>query len=101
MYSYDFWKIQEQIQSLKNEITELKAANQKLQKKMATLQPIQIEKMEYKIHELVVKTLSGTLNIGLTAHGDEESIVKLIEKMQKEDQLDIDIEDASTSKGAD
>lgn len=100
MYSYDIWKMQEQIQVLKKEITELKTANQKLQKKIAKLQPIQIEKMEYKIHELVVKTLSGTLNIGLTVHGEEEDIVKLIEKMQKEDQMDIKIEDSSTSKGS-
>ncbi len=40
--------------------------------------------MEYKIQELDIQTLSGTLNVGLTAHGDEKSIEDMINKMMQE-----------------
>lgn len=91
MYSSFYWSILIQLQECKKEIKKCKKENQRLQEQLQSLQPIRIDKMEYKIQELVVKTLSGTLNIGLTAHGDPESVQQLIDQMVKENRIQTDI----------
>lgn len=96
IYSYDFWNSWRQIKQLQKEIEKLKAENRELSKKIAALQPVQIEKMEYKINELIVETLSGTLNIGLSAHTDEKGLQKIIEKIHQEQDEKIEVKESSS-----
>ncbi|WP_274363482.1 spore germination protein GerPC [Paenibacillus thermotolerans] len=49
------------------EVKDLKEALQKIK-------PVNIEAINYKVQELAVRDLSGTLNIGLTALSDPEQL---------------------------
>lgn len=78
-YLYD------RLQHLETEITQLKQQNEELGKKInQTTHPVHIDKIEYKIHELHVQTLSGTLNVGLTANGDDTCLGDVVEKIVEE-----------------
>ncbi len=79
MYPY-LW---DRLRHLEREIAILRRENEALKKKLASLQPITIERIEYKIQELSIETLSGTLNVGLSATGDCESIERILEKVQE------------------
>ncbi|PRX40745.1 spore germination protein GerPC [Planifilum fimeticola] len=79
MYPY-LW---DRLRHLEREIAILRKENEALKKKLASLQPITIERIEYKIQELSIETLSGTLNVGLSATGDGESIERILEKVQE------------------
>lgn len=95
MYSYDFWNAWKQ---MNKEMVKLKAENQALKEKLASLQPIQIEKIEYKINELVVETLSGTLNIGLSAHTDEQGLQQVIDKIKMKEDPRQEVDPPSSKK---
>jgi hypothetical protein len=69
------------IHYLEKKVAKLKTENKQLQKKAA--KQLHIEKMEYKIHELHVKTLSGTMNLGLTAQADEQAMGEIINQLTK------------------
>ncbi|MBA4601105.1 spore germination protein GerPC [Thermoactinomyces mirandus] len=90
---HPFYYIEQRLQSLEQEITRLRQENTALKEKIEQLKPIQIEKIEYKVHELRVETLSGTLNIGLTANGEESGIGEVIEKMVDNNQSQIVLEE--------
>lgn len=96
MYPYDYWQIAEQIQALQHTVSQLQAENKQLKEQLTTLQPIKIEKMEYKINELVVETLSGTLNIGLSAHTDDSGLQQLIERMKEKERMEFEIGEESS-----
>ncbi|MFC7442469.1 spore germination protein GerPC [Laceyella putida] len=84
----------ERINKLENKVQELATENETLQHQVKQLTPIHIDKIEYKIHELHVDTLSGTLNIGLTATGEELGVGEIIEKaVKQQDASQIVIED--------
>lgn len=53
---------------------ELKA----LREEVARVRPIRIEAINYKVQELVVSELSGTLHVGLTALTDTKSLEKIV-----------------------
>lgn len=99
MYAY-LW---DRINQLQQEIEKLKEENEQFRKKLASIQPVNIERLEYKIQELRVETLSGTLNVGLSAHGDEETLSKIIDQMRDNDNGDSvqmgDLEGTSSPKG--
>ncbi len=96
-----FYHIEQRLQYLEHELTRLIQENASLKKKIEQLKPVQVEKIEYKVHELHVDTLSGTLNIGLTANGEETGIGEVIEKMAGNNQsrivLDEQGEESSSS----
>ncbi|SFI57644.1 spore germination protein GerPC [Thermoflavimicrobium dichotomicum] len=71
---------------LEKKISLLKKENQELKEKIEQIQPLKIEKIEYKINELKVETLSGTLNVGLTAVADKKSMKKLMDQMIEKQQ---------------
>ncbi|MRG29479.1 hypothetical protein GIJ05_15200 [Laceyella tengchongensis] len=74
----------ERIYSLENRLQMLVNENEALQQQVKQLKPLHIDKIEYKIHELHVETLSGTLNIGLTATGEENGVGEIIEQVVKQ-----------------
>src|SRR5690606_1363519 len=74
----------DRLHHLEREIAILRKENEALKRKLASLQPITIERIEYKIQELSIKTLSGPLNVGLSATGDGKSIARFLEKVVRE-----------------
>ncbi|WP_169713744.1 spore germination protein GerPC [Paludifilum halophilum] len=78
MYAY-LW---DRLNRLEQDLQSLRQENEELRKKLATIQPLRIERIEYKVQELQVETLSGTLDIGLSVKGDDQSIDRLVEKIK-------------------
>ncbi|HET7580688.1 MAG TPA: spore germination protein GerPC [Bacillales bacterium] len=62
------------IQELQYRIMHLEQENQKLKEKVEDIKPVVIENINYKIQELNVDELKGTLNIGLTGEADLENM---------------------------
>jgi spore germination protein PC len=81
----------DRINQMQQELDQLKKENEDLRKKVASIEPVHIERIEYKIQELHVETLSGTLNVGLTANGDEQSVARLVERLQQEGKNSFDL----------
>jgi spore germination protein PC len=98
LYVYDpFYYLCQRLEQMEQELTQLKKQNEELQKLVAQIKPIQVEKIEYKIHELHVQTLSGTLNVGLTANGDESAVGDIIEQVVEEHRKNIMKENDATA----
>lgn len=69
----------------------------KLKEQLEQIKPIHIENINYKIQELTVRDLHGTLNIGLSALTDEEQLKKIMADVEQG--RDIHLEDLSKSPG--
>ncbi|SEN66402.1 spore germination protein GerPC [Lihuaxuella thermophila] len=89
MYIHPYHYLYEQLQQLQQQIDTLKQENAELRDKIAQMRPVQIDKIEYKIHELQIQTLSGTLNVGLTANGEDTCMGEVIEKIVEEHRSNI------------
>ncbi len=66
-----------------------------LQEQVEQIKPLHIENINYKIQELVVKELKGTLNIGMTALSDPKEIQKWLQEAEGEEIQLSDIDDAT------
>lgn len=93
MYAY-LW---DRINQLEQEMETLRKENEELKKQIDTIQPVAIENLVYKIQELNVQTLSGTLNVGLTTQGEGENVNELIEKLQREGKAQFDLGEPTPS----
>jgi len=62
--------LEERLRLAEDELRELKA-------EAAKARPIHIEAINYKVQELVVSELSGTLHVGLTALTDSKALEKI------------------------
>ncbi|WP_418200462.1 spore germination protein GerPC [Alkalihalobacterium sp. APHAB7] len=69
-------------EELKEKVEKVEEENEELKEKLGDLQPINIENINYKIQELAVEDLSGTLNIGITALTDPENLKKLLKDFE-------------------
>lgn len=70
------------LQQLQQQIIELQQENQHLKETLNSMKPINIENINYKIQELHVKELKGTLNIGLTGEAHLEDMETIIDEIQ-------------------
>lgn len=68
------------LEDLQDKLGEIEKENEQLKEKVSNLKPINIENINYKIQELTVEELSGSLNIGLSALTDAENLKKLLEE---------------------
>ncbi|MCT8136645.1 hypothetical protein H1D32_02105 [Anaerobacillus sp. CMMVII] len=84
--------VMNQLENLQNKLEEIEKENEELKEKVENLKPINIENINYKIQELTVEELSGTLNIGLSALTDAENLKKLLEEKGEIKFNDIDTE---------
>lgn len=84
--------LQQEIRTLNEK---LEQDSMKLKEQMEKIKPVHIENINYKIQELAVKDLKGTLNIGLTALTDEEQLKKIIDDVEQG--KDIQFEDLNSS----
>ncbi|MFC4077720.1 spore germination protein GerPC [Salinithrix halophila] len=94
MYAY-LW---DRINQLQQELEALKKENEEIRRKLDSIQPLRIDKIDYKVQELHVEQLSGALNIGLTLKGDEDSIMGIVDKLKNETDSQIDLAEATGEK---
>lgn len=63
--------------------------NEELQQQVRHIKPIHIENINYKIQELIVRELKGTLNIGLTTLADEKQLNKLLKDQETDGEINL------------
>jgi predicted RNase H-like nuclease (RuvC/YqgF family) len=83
-YQQYFQMIEQKLFQLENKQKELEEDNKRLKEQLDQLKPLHIENINYKIQELTVQNLSGTLNIGLTALTDQEHLNKLMKDAEEQ-----------------
>jgi hypothetical protein len=79
------------LEYLRQEIEKLRMDNEILRNKIEELKPLKVDKLEYKIQELNIQTLSGMLNLGISLNGDGENMTDLAEKIIQEEGISIDL----------
>lgn len=84
------------ISFLEAKVKKTKETNTKLKEQAKTT--LHIERLEYKIHELHVQTLSGTMNLGITAQADENTMNDLVNQLTKTGNFNVKIGDQEESK---
>lgn len=94
-YDDYFQRLEQRLVELEQEQERIQKENQELQQQVSQLKPIHIENINYKIQELIVKELKGTLNIGLTSLVDEKQLNKLLS--EQEDQNEINLQDLDSN----
>ncbi|MCR8843897.1 spore germination protein GerPC [Paenibacillus sp. SC116] len=101
---YVWQALEERIRSMEARISQLEAQvqqqstdNQALQATIKEVKPIQIGTINYKIQELHVSELSGTLNVGLTAFTDEKEMQKLIGSLKEQGEKQMENMDTTYS----
>ncbi|SDN63295.1 Spore germination protein GerPC [Fictibacillus solisalsi] len=72
------------LQQLQQQIIELQHENQSLKEALSNIKPVNIENINYKIQELHVKELKGTLNIGLTGEAHLDDMETIIDEIQQD-----------------
>lgn len=73
------------------EVKELKEAFQRIK-------PVNIEAINYKVQELAVSDLSGTLNIGLTTLADPEQLQRWLDQGEESSGGEMKLENLQTSQ---
>lgn len=83
--------------ALEEEVQELRLKNEYLEKKLTEQKQIEIGKVVYKIQELSIDTLSGILNVGISATnaGEQE---RWIEELIQEKKVDWNLDHMKTEK---
>jgi len=93
VYAY-LW---DRLNQLEQEIEDLKQENQELRQKIGSIQPLQVDSIQYKVQELHVENLNGTLDIGLNIQADDENIAQMIEKMKDGENTQFQVGDTDTA----
>jgi hypothetical protein len=70
--------LEHQLRELEERIRRAEEELRALKEETARVRPIRIEAINYKVQELVVSELSGTLHVGLTALTDSKSLEKIV-----------------------
>jgi predicted nuclease with TOPRIM domain len=79
-----YLQIEQRLQQMEEEVKKLKEENSELGERLDKIKPINIENINYKIQELVVNELKGTLNIGMTGITDPKEIGKWLNQDEEE-----------------
>ncbi len=94
-YSYSSYSLEQRFQHfvhqqqewnrlMQSKIEEMEDTLGQLKQQVEQIKPVTIENINYKIQELAVKELKGTLNIGMTALTDPEEIQKWLATPQSD-----------------
>jgi predicted nuclease with TOPRIM domain len=70
--------LENQLRELEDRLRQAEDELRALKTEAAQVRPIRIEAINYKVQELVVSELSGTLHVGLTALTDSKSLEKIV-----------------------
>ncbi|MBM4765219.1 spore germination protein GerPC [Bacillus sp. B15-48] len=84
------------LEKLYEKLEKIEQENQELKEKVNNIKPINIENVNYKIQDLSVEELSGTLLVGLTSLTDAEELKKLLSDNGPVTLNDIDTSDMET-----
>lgn len=80
-YNYEFFQeLEQRLFQLEQSNQKLTQENKQLKQKVDAIKPIHIENINYKIQELVVRELKGTLNIGMSGITDPKELSKWIQE---------------------
>ncbi len=76
MYTYHSFiqHLEQRIRALEDRALLAEREVQTLKESIAQLKPVNIGSIQYKVQELSVSELSGTLNVGLTSLADPEQV---------------------------
>lgn len=81
-----YWLPPDYLHWLEERLLNLEKEYEELRNRLEQLKPIHIENLNYKIQELVVRELSGTLNIGLSGELDEQLVKSMLEEGSNQEQ---------------
>lgn len=76
--------LMERLQVMEQRQQELEEENKRLQERIDSMEPVRCGDITYKIQELHIKELTGTLNIGLTSLAEEGQIQDMITQLKNE-----------------
>ncbi|MDF2925984.1 MAG: hypothetical protein K0R57_4898 [Paenibacillaceae bacterium] len=84
--SFQQWAswLEQRLQSLEQRVLELESDNKDLREQLAGIKPVQCGNITYKVQELHVNELTGTLNIGLTSLAEEGQLKDMIDQIKME-----------------
>lgn len=71
---------------MEGQLRQLEEANRLLKEQVEAVKPAQYGNITYKVQELHVNELTGTLNIGLTSLADEGQLKTMMEQMKLDGQ---------------
>ncbi len=71
---------------MEERLRQLEEANRLLKEQVEAVKPVQYGNITYKVQELHVNELTGTLNIGLTSLADEGQLKTMMEQMKLDGQ---------------
>lgn len=71
---------------MEEQLRQFEEANRLLKEQVEAVKPIQYGNITYKVQELHVNELTGTLNIGLTSLADEGQLKTMMEQMKLDGQ---------------
>lgn len=91
--------MESRIKQLEDRLALLENQSEQLSRDMQQVKPIYIENITYKVQELAVRDLSGTLNIGLTALSDPEQLEKWVNQKDEGDSQELYVDNLSRSQG--
>ncbi|WP_222704944.1 spore germination protein GerPC [Risungbinella massiliensis] len=83
--------ILKRLSDLEHQVYDLQMRNDYLEQKLAEHKSVEIGKIVYKIQELAIETMSGILNVGISAtnSGDQE---QWIEELVKEKKIEWEVD---------
>ncbi|WP_059104083.1 bZIP transcription factor [Shouchella shacheensis] len=88
-----FDQVTQQMKELRDKLDKVEQENEELKEKVENIKTINIENINYKIQELTVQELSGSLMIGMTSLADAVDVEKLMNDKGNLQFNDIDTED--------
>lgn len=88
--------LEHQLRELEERIRQAEEELRALKEETARMRPIRIEAINYKVQELVVSELSGTLHVGLTALTDSKSLEQIVGEGEN-----VTMENLTNESGAD
>ncbi|MCL6458732.1 MAG: hypothetical protein K6T85_12060 [Gorillibacterium sp.] len=74
---------EQRLATIEKRLNDLEIENAALKKQLESMQASQPSNVTYKIQELHVNELTGTLNIGFTAHADQEQFHSMVDQFVK------------------
>lgn len=86
------------VDEIMKKLNQIEIENKKLKEEISNIKPVTIENVNYKIQELSVQELSGTLLVGLTALSDAEELKNLLSEKGPVKINDVDTEDMTESE---
>ena len=84
---WNLWNLWEAFRGLEQRVQRLEYENQELREQVEKAKrPFKVKKVVYHVHNLTIREMKGTMNIGLIAPLDEEEMEQIEVEMTREKQ---------------